>query len=145
MSLSTLCAFASQDHGALLRPCGALWHALGHAQSGADDSEAEAPRPLRGRLRVSTRALFFETDDAAIPILRFPFAQLRALEPLDERWGEGVGVGAGSAGSVCAGVSGAGAGVGGAGALRLSSSLYAELHPDRPFAFRKGSWSPSAA
>lgn len=98
-----------EDHGARLLPCAALWEALGHAGGGA-------PPPLKGRLRVSTRALFFEPDDALVPVLRFPFAQLRALETLSEpELAHGV---------------------------QLSAGLCTELHARRPFAFLKGAWLP---
>lgn len=44
---------------------------------------------LPGRIRLCTRSVFFEPDDVRVPIVRLPFASVKALEPPAPSSGDG--------------------------------------------------------
>jgi hypothetical protein len=100
-----------EDHGAQLVPCAALGAALGHSAPAADAS----PPRLKGRLRVSARALFFEPDDALVPIVQFAFEHAGSVAPVEGR----------------------------AASFRLVVARYAFLYPDAPFAFHRAPAAPA--
>lgn len=88
------------DHGVLLRLTPELLGAIG--RTGAP------PMDAKGRLRVTTRCVFFDPDDAHIPILRFPFEDMRSLDAAPSEGGAVFG-----------------------------ARAFAELFPHQPFEFHK--------
>jgi factor associated with neutral sphingomyelinase activation len=99
-----------EDHGAHLVACETLAIALGHSAPAAD---APPPR-LKGRLRISARALFFEPDDELVPVVQFPYEHAASAEPVE-----------------C-----------GATSFCLVLIRYAFLYPDAPFVFHRASAAP---
>lgn len=57
------------------------WGASAAWPAGVAGNWSAAPR-LPGRLRLASKSLFFEPDDARVPIVRIPFAAVQQLEPL---------------------------------------------------------------